>query len=627
MVESAVLSSEPKVQAAGAESNQAVERLLELQTAAYQLAVRVLGPAEGAEDVVQQAYLAALVQIRAGKPPFEERTWFLRLVANKAKDHLKLDAKRRGREASVAAEKRVSPQTSAEEIGLVRQALEGLEEKYRVSVALCCEQGLTQREAAEVLGLPERTVSEHLRAGLERLRKSLERVGFTGLAPATLHAALRETAPSVPVGLEPALAKLVTGALAGVKTVACGSGAKMAAGGLALGWKFAAGISLAAVLAASSVTLWRQRGQPEPVPAEEPGPLPPAPTGEPALQTVLVVPRGSDAKAAFYALQRLGGPRAVMLGLGNFMPLVPSELRFKSVDGRVLIEAVAAYHQRNVAWVRDGKVAVIQRGATDTEVEKVLAGLKSTEPSTRREAAWRAGLVEDVRVLGALAGAVEDADGEVVRQALRSAKRLGFGAFVAVEDAKALTALKRALEDKDASVRRGAASALGQVGGEKALALLEKALQHKDENVRRGAASALGQVGGEKALPLLEKALEDQDANVRRGAAWALGQVGGEKALALLEKALEHKDANVRWRAASALGEEGGPRARAVLLKHLVEEKNGPMLRTIFNALKSSFSGDPEVDRALKAVKLTDEAPPVSAPKPQSPPLAPPDEF
>ena len=139
--------------------------------------------------------------------------------------------------------------------------------------------------------------------------------------------------------------------------------------------------------------------------------------------------------------------------------------------------------------------------------------------------------------------------------------------------------------------------------------------------------SALGQVGGEKALALLEKALEDKDVIVRLDAAHALGQVGGEKALALLEKALEDKDANVRGGAASALGQVGGPRARAVLLKHLVEEKNGPVPRTIFNALKFFFSGDLEVDRALKAVKLPDEAPPVSAPKPQSPPLAPPDEF
>jgi DNA-directed RNA polymerase specialized sigma24 family protein len=32
-----------------------------------------------------------------------------------------------------------------------------LEEKYRIPVALCCEQGLTQREAAEILEVPDRT--------------------------------------------------------------------------------------------------------------------------------------------------------------------------------------------------------------------------------------------------------------------------------------------------------------------------------------------------------------------------------------------------------------------------------------------------------------------------------------
>ncbi|MGB5595352.1 MAG: HEAT repeat domain-containing protein, partial [Crocosphaera sp.] len=55
----------------------------------------------------------------------------------------------------------------------------------------------------------------------------------------------------------------------------------------------------------------------------------------------------------------------------------------------------------------------------------------------------------------------------------------------------------------------------------------------------------------------LISALHDEDSSVRRGAASALGNIGHEKAVEGLISALNHESSDVRWRAAQALGKIG----------------------------------------------------------------------
>ncbi len=151
-MEAAALSSDPTAPQ-GSESP-SVSRLLELGRAAYQLAVHLLGSDQGADDVVQQAYLQALKQIGAGGEPREERPWFLRIVANAAKDSRKREARRRRREADVQRIDRGEAKPREELVASLRRELWAMDEKYRVPIALCYEQGLSQREAAAVLDIP-----------------------------------------------------------------------------------------------------------------------------------------------------------------------------------------------------------------------------------------------------------------------------------------------------------------------------------------------------------------------------------------------------------------------------------------------------------------------------------------
>jgi RNA polymerase sigma-70 factor (ECF subfamily) len=252
-----------------------------LYKAGFQLAVRILGSREGAEDVAQQACLSYVAQLRTGNRPQSEKTWFLRIVANAAKSRLRDEAAHKRKELTVLHNNRDRAEPDGHEnrelIGLLRQALEALDEKYRMALALCYEQGLTQREASEVLGLPESTLSEHVRTGLARLRSALEHSGYSA-APAVVIGALAHTAPAVPPGAAEA-------ALVSVRTPSASAGTSLSVAGKVL---IVAAIMSGAALAAVGVrSAWR--GEESPVLGEEQPVTPKVPEAVPAAAAIKFV--------------------------------------------------------------------------------------------------------------------------------------------------------------------------------------------------------------------------------------------------------------------------------------------------------------------------------------------------
>ena len=279
-----VLRTKPDT--AKTEKTLSMRSLLGLSGQAYHLAVRVLGTPEGAEDVVQQAYLNATRHLSHRPPPEESRAWFLHTVANAAKVHARGETRRRRREASVQHETIVCPEREDERMPQLRSALEALDEKYRVPLALCCEQGLSQREAAVVLEMPERTVSDHVRIGLAKLRKALERAGYPAAVAAVL-GGLKQTAPSVPASLAGRVEALVSsGAKAAPRKFASRAVRKRSAvkGGYTM--KVIAGILLAGAIATGvAVSSLGGRGLGHPAASPPGAKLPAGPKGMPGHRT------------------------------------------------------------------------------------------------------------------------------------------------------------------------------------------------------------------------------------------------------------------------------------------------------------------------------------------------------
>ena len=161
-----------------------VDDLLPFADEALGLARRMSASAADTEDALQQAYLQVLA-FRGQRPHGAlARLWFLRVVANAARQIRRRGWVRLRRHGVPACEPVVSsaglPGLEHAELRLaIAQALGRLDEKYRLAVSLRYELGLSYEEVAAVLAAPVARARLHVSRGLARLRVLLERQGVT----------------------------------------------------------------------------------------------------------------------------------------------------------------------------------------------------------------------------------------------------------------------------------------------------------------------------------------------------------------------------------------------------------------------------------------------------------------
>ncbi|MCI0339867.1 MAG: sigma-70 family RNA polymerase sigma factor [Planctomycetales bacterium] len=141
------------------------------------LARSLLWDPELADDVVQQAFLAAL-----SRPPLDAarpRAWLAAVVRNLAAKALRGASRRAAREAAAARSEGVPSTAEVVERESVRrrvvEAVLALEEPYRGAILLRFYEDLPPREIAARLGEPVETVKTHVKRGLARLRERLDR--------------------------------------------------------------------------------------------------------------------------------------------------------------------------------------------------------------------------------------------------------------------------------------------------------------------------------------------------------------------------------------------------------------------------------------------------------------------
>lgn len=139
------------------------------------LARTLVGDADAADDVVQDACLAAIE-----RPPEEStppRAWFVGVVRNLARRTFRSASSRRRREFAAAKPEGVPPSEHvAAEIEAHRRvfdAVTSLAEPYRTAIVLRFFDGLAPREIAARLGVPVGTVNTRIRRGIEKLRERL----------------------------------------------------------------------------------------------------------------------------------------------------------------------------------------------------------------------------------------------------------------------------------------------------------------------------------------------------------------------------------------------------------------------------------------------------------------------
>jgi len=146
---------------------------------AFAIAYRILRHTQDAEDLVQDAFIAALDGIGTFDPTRPFAPWFFKIVVNRA---LNAASARSTRERHVtvtylwnsdAAAVEFDPAERSEIRHRFRKALDSLPRQQRVIVELSDIDGRSSTEIGEMLDLPRGTVRWHLHQARKTLRAAL----------------------------------------------------------------------------------------------------------------------------------------------------------------------------------------------------------------------------------------------------------------------------------------------------------------------------------------------------------------------------------------------------------------------------------------------------------------------
>jgi RNA polymerase sigma-70 factor, ECF subfamily len=136
---------------------------------AYRAAYLVVHDASAAEDIAQEAFLAAVRNLDRfdRRRPFGP--WLHRIAVNRAIDWARAAKLRaEAEEQDVAAPERVEPDER------MMPALASLDPDHRAVIVLRYLLEYTPGEIADLLDLPRGTVNSRLRRGLDKLKERLE---------------------------------------------------------------------------------------------------------------------------------------------------------------------------------------------------------------------------------------------------------------------------------------------------------------------------------------------------------------------------------------------------------------------------------------------------------------------
>ena len=153
------------------------------QTPAYRLAARMCGP-DSAEDVTQEAFLAAWRALPEFRGDCRFSTWLYRLVSNTAIDCLRREKKHRDTgdvDDLELPDGGPSPQEQAERSDTrdaVRRALDRLSPEHRQVLLLRFMQELDYGEIARALNVSEGTVKSRINRAKSKLREVLAAGNF-----------------------------------------------------------------------------------------------------------------------------------------------------------------------------------------------------------------------------------------------------------------------------------------------------------------------------------------------------------------------------------------------------------------------------------------------------------------
>jgi RNA polymerase sigma-70 factor (ECF subfamily) len=145
--------------------------------AMYNTSLRIVGNAEDAEDVMQEAFLKAFRKLDTYEGEVSFGAWLKRIVINRSIDYLK---KRKTVFSELSANENRLPDTAHEpeveeriSIDEIKQAMNELSHGYRVVISLILFEGYDHEEVGEILGIKNSTSRSQFLRARNRLKEIL----------------------------------------------------------------------------------------------------------------------------------------------------------------------------------------------------------------------------------------------------------------------------------------------------------------------------------------------------------------------------------------------------------------------------------------------------------------------
>ena len=155
----------------------------------HRIAARICRHPQDAEDAVQEAFLQAVRDLPKWQPKAPLEAWLVTITVRTAQKVDQRSNRIANRSDSLDAPLPDGNQRELRDLGSesdpdaaagradlsarLATAIADLPDKYRAAVILRFQEGLSPKEIAEHLGLPERTVRTHLLRGLRALKENV----------------------------------------------------------------------------------------------------------------------------------------------------------------------------------------------------------------------------------------------------------------------------------------------------------------------------------------------------------------------------------------------------------------------------------------------------------------------
>jgi len=150
------------------------------QKVIYNVAIRISGDYDDAEDITQSVFIKVWEKLDTYKPKFKFYSWIYRMAINESLNHIKKRKQQEELDPGMLSEQHTPDQAYAES-ELSRQiedALMEVDTHYRMVLVLRHFQNCSYREMAYILNIPEKTVKSRLFTARHILKELLLKKGM-----------------------------------------------------------------------------------------------------------------------------------------------------------------------------------------------------------------------------------------------------------------------------------------------------------------------------------------------------------------------------------------------------------------------------------------------------------------